>query len=192
VLTIVLDGVAREMPPTAANELLAALLSFEDDESARVAVVTGSGDAFAGPVRTDDAEPFAGWPEVLCSTKPVVAAVNGPARADGFGLALACDLVVAAERATFHVFDESQVGPPRPSFVDLLSKHLPRKRAALALLTGGAFTAPEGVLLGFVNELASAYTLSTTAHALASQLCVEPVEVARVRLGASRARLQSH
>ena len=107
------------------NALLAAIEEIRDDPGIRAAVVTGAGTAFcsgadlgADPVEAnpdrrrgdmaiiarEDARRFGWWRVIQAiweNEKPFVAAVNGPAYGFGCNFALACDLVVCAESATF-------------------------------------------------------------------------------------------
>jgi enoyl-CoA hydratase len=85
--------------------------------------------------------------------KPVIAAVNGPAVAGGFELVLACDLVVAAERAVFGLPEASRGllaaagGPIR------LAKRVPLAMALEIGLTGDPITAERAFQLGLVNRV---------------------------------------
>jgi enoyl-CoA hydratase/carnithine racemase len=82
--------------------------------------------------------------------RPVVAAVNGPALAGGFALALLCDLRIASEQATFG-FPELPRGIP-PSYASARSV-LPAAVARDLCFTGRVVDAPEALELGIVREL---------------------------------------
>src|ERR1700727_839555 len=99
-----------------AADLLAAIREVTDNPEVRAVVVTGAGRAFSSGADLKDAGERGGTfdvyqelteryhPLITCirlMPKPVVAAVNGPAAGIGMSLALACDLVVAAESAYF-------------------------------------------------------------------------------------------
>jgi enoyl-CoA hydratase/carnithine racemase len=139
---------------------------FEADPDQWVAIVTGAGRAFcagndlkvtaeSGLKRDDRLKSgFAGLTSRLKMNKPTIAAVNGVAMGGGFELALACDLIVAAEDAVFAL--------PEPRFglaalgggVVRLPQQIGVKRAMSIILTGRRVSAAEGKELGFVNDVA--------------------------------------
>ncbi|BEP13897.1 enoyl-CoA hydratase-related protein [Acidothermaceae bacterium B102] len=103
----------------------------------------------------------------LC--KPTIARVQGYALAGGFGLALACDYVVASEHATFGA-PEVNVGLwPYMITVPLLRSMRPKDALDL-ILTGRRVTASEGREFGFVSRLTSASDLDSTVEELATLL----------------------
>ncbi|HRJ68441.1 MAG TPA: enoyl-CoA hydratase-related protein, partial [Beijerinckiaceae bacterium] len=84
--------------------------------------------------------------------KPVLARVQGPAMAGGFGLAAACDLIIASEKASFGL-PEVAVGIwPYMITVPLLHAMAPRQALRL-MMTGERIDAVEGQRLGFVTEV---------------------------------------
>ncbi|MFV3131581.1 enoyl-CoA hydratase-related protein [Niveispirillum sp. KHB5.9] len=85
--------------------------------------------------------------------KPVIAAVNGVAMGGGFEIALACDLIIAAENATFGL-PEPKVGLAAIAGGLLrLPRQIGLKQAMGMILTGRHVGAAEGERLGFVNEV---------------------------------------
>ncbi|MEA2246693.1 MAG: hypothetical protein QOH46_1222 [Solirubrobacteraceae bacterium] len=87
--------------------------------------------------------------------KPVVCAVNGHCLAGALGVALACDLVVASERATFGT-PEINVGVFPFMVTALVSRNVGRKKAAELLLLGERVDANEAERLGIVNRVVAA------------------------------------
>jgi enoyl-CoA hydratase/carnithine racemase len=84
--------------------------------------------------------------------KPTVARVQGFAMAGGFGLALACDMVVASERARFAA-PEINIGLWPYMITVPLVRSMPPKQALELMLTGRTVDAAEGLRLGFVTRV---------------------------------------
>jgi enoyl-CoA hydratase/carnithine racemase len=152
---------------------------FNDDESARVLVVTGAGDkAFcAGADLKEMAETSLQVPPPdflpqfgrnIDVPKPVIAAVNGTAWAGGFLLAQSCDLCVAADTATFAI-SEVKVGRGAP-WAAPLSWLVPPRIALQIMLTGDPISAQRACELGLVNEVVPLAQLRPRVQALASRI----------------------
>ena len=132
-----------------------------------VAIVTGAGErAFsagndlkvqaAGKRGALAKTGFAGLTSRYDLTKPVIAAVNGVAMGGGFEIALACDILIAAENAVF-ALPEPRVGLiAGAGGVHRLARMIPQKQALGMILTGRRVPAAEGRELGFVNEVVPA------------------------------------
>jgi dehydration protein DpgD len=145
---------------------------FEKDAEVWLGVLTGSGDlAFSvgqdlkelavrnqAGVRPSSfgSEGGAGWPrltERFACKKPIIARVNGFALGGGFELALACDIIVAAEQARF-ALPEARLGLiPGAGGVFRLSRQIPFRAAMGYLMTGRQFDADRALALGLVNEV---------------------------------------
>ncbi len=139
------------------------------DEFARspdlwVGIVTGAGErAFsagndlkvqaAGMRRPMPPTGFAGLTHRFDLEKPIIAAVNGLAMGGGFEIALACDLIIAAENALF-ALPEPRVGlVAGAGGLHRLPRMIGQKQALGMILTGRRVPAAEGLSLGFVNEV---------------------------------------
>jgi methylglutaconyl-CoA hydratase len=101
--------------------------------------------------------------------KPLVAAVNGPAVAGGAGLVMACDLVVASERASFG-FPEPRRGIVAGLVAPLLVFRVGAAHAARLLLSAGLIDAREAHRLGLFHELVSDDKTWARAHQLVGEL----------------------
>jgi enoyl-CoA hydratase/carnithine racemase len=101
--------------------------------------------------------------------KPVVCAVNGHCLAGALGVALACDLVVASERATFGT-PEINVGVFPFMVTALLSRNVGRKKATELLLLGERIDAHEAERLGIVNKVVAAEALDDAVRDWAQRL----------------------
>lgn len=101
--------------------------------------------------------------------KPVIAAVNGAAVANGAGLVFACDLAVAAENAKFGTTAINVglicLGPAVP-----LTRLVGRKKALEMVLTGDIFSAQEAERLGLVNKVVTPDELEAAAMELAAKI----------------------
>ncbi len=156
--------------------------SFSADPDQWVAIVTGAGDrAFcagndlkwqaAGGERGWNATGFGGLTLRFHCDKPIIAAVNGVAMGGGFEIALACDLIIASENATF-ALPEPRVGlAALAGGLQRLPRQIGLKRAMGMILTGRHVSAREGFELGFVNEVVSAGEALSAAERWADQIC---------------------
>jgi enoyl-CoA hydratase/carnithine racemase len=156
--------VMNALHPPANEELTAVWDDFAADADCWVAILTGAGErAFSagndlkwtathGAVRIPRTG-FGGITARFDLWKPIIAAVNGVALGGGLEIALACDIIVAAEHA--------KLGLPEPRVglmalaggVHRLPRHIPLKIAMGMMLTGRPVTAAEGQRLGLVNEV---------------------------------------
>ena len=113
---------------------------------------------------------FAGLTEMFELDKPVIAAVNGLAVGGGFELALACDLIVAAEHAEFFL-PETGIGIiPDAGGVQRLPRRLPYAIAMELMLTGRRMDAAEAARYGLVNMVVPAAQLMTEARAMGERI----------------------
>jgi crotonobetainyl-CoA hydratase len=195
VLTITLDRPRANAVDVATSlALYGAFAMLEADPSLRAGIVTGAGDRFfcagwdlkaaaAGePVDADHGPGgFAGLTELHGRSKPVIAAVNGIAAGGGFELALAADLIVAAEHARFSLPEATLGIIPDSGGVLRLPRRLPRPLAIELLLTGRVLTASEALDHGLVNAVVAADQLLVAARALAARIvAAAPLAVAAI------------
>jgi 2-(1,2-epoxy-1,2-dihydrophenyl)acetyl-CoA isomerase len=174
------------------NDLLAAVELATGDESVRVVTITGAGRGFSSgaDLRAGfDPRPGDGKPDVGTALreryhpiitgirrmpKPVVAAVNGPAVGIGCSLALACDLVVAAESAYLLLaFVNIGLVPDGGSSVFVPARAGAGRAAAMAML-GERVPAPQASAWGLVDVLASDDTFAAEVDALVERLATGP------------------
>jgi enoyl-CoA hydratase/carnithine racemase len=100
----------------------------------------------------------------------VIAAVNGLALGGGFEIALACDLLIASQNASFGL-PEPRVGlAAMAGGMHRLPRQIPLKHAMGMLLTGRRVSAREGLALGFVNEVVAPERLMEAARRWADQI----------------------
>ena len=111
--------------------------------------------------------------------KPTVARVRGYALAGGFGLALACDLVVAADDAQFGT-PEIDVGLWPYMITVPLMRSMPPKQALELMMTGRRVDAAEAARIGFVTRVVSVDELDGAVAELAATLAAKPPGVLRL------------
>ncbi|MDJ0921277.1 MAG: enoyl-CoA hydratase-related protein [Henriciella sp.] len=167
--------------PPANKELGEVFDKFAADKDLWVAVITGAGDrAFsAGNDLRYQAEGgemfpvpsgFGGLTNRYDLNKPVIAAVNGVAMGGGFEIALACDLIIAADSARF-ALPEPKVGlAALAGGLHRLPRQIGLKRAMSMILTGRHVYAAEGKELGFVNDVVPQADLMDAAMKWASMI----------------------
>lgn len=159
--------------------LFAGVRRFNDDDAAKVLILTGAGDrAFcAGGDLKEMADtelrvpPLDFLPQFgrnIEVAKPTIAAVNGIAYAGGFLLAQNCDLCIASENATFAI-SEVKVGRGAP-WAAPLPWLIPPRVAMQILLTGDPIDAARAHELGLVNDVVPAADLHEATQRLAERI----------------------
>lgn len=165
-LTIDRESSRNALNPQVMSELHSALDAAGRSKETRVVVITGAGDrAFCaggdlsgsnadGPLgqHRERAQLSSLFLSMRRLGKPVLARVNGHALGGGFGLMLACDLVVAA--------DHAEVGTPEVNIglwpyiiTSVIQRNLPQKLALEMMMLGKRVPAAEGMRWGFINEV---------------------------------------
>ena len=164
-------------------ELTAELTALANDDAVRCVVLTGAGSAFCAGMDTSEfggdrahKERIVALSVGLFGTlgsfpKPVVAAINGPAVAGGFALALLCDVRLAAAGARMG-FLENRRGIP-PSYAAARAA-LPAALAAELCLTGRLLEADEALALRVVSEVHPDAALAERAAAVAGVIAAAP------------------
>lgn len=194
----VADGIARLTidRPAVRNALswdaIAALRALvgqaRSEPQVRVVVVTGAGDkafcsgADLGGMATEEEDPGSThaargelaelFTDLWGLGKPTIARVRGYALAGGFGLALACDLVVAADDAVFGT-PEVDVGLWPHMITVPLVRSMPPKRALELMMTGRRVDAAEAERIGFVTRVVPVEGLDGAVDHLASTLAAK-------------------
>jgi enoyl-CoA hydratase/carnithine racemase len=182
IVTLNRPAVMNALHKPAHFELHEIFNTFAADPDQWVAIVTGAGErAFcagndlkwqaAGGERGWNSSGFGGLTLRFHCDKPIIAAVNGVAMGGGFEVALACDLIIASENATF-ALPEPRVGlAALAGGLQRLPRQIGLKRAMGMILTGRHVSAREAFELGFVNEVVPAGESVGAAERWASQIC---------------------
>jgi crotonobetainyl-CoA hydratase len=202
IMTITLDrpkANAIDLPTS--RKLGEAFVYFRDNPDLAVAIVTGAGEKIfcagwdlkaldAGDTTLEnwwEAEDpelggFAGITEMWNLNKPVIAALNGLTIGGGFEIALACDLIIAAEHVEF-ALPELPLGLiPDAGAVQRLPKRLPYNIALEMLYLGRRMTAAEAAHYGLINRVVPADQLLDAAGEWAAQLAqVAPLALQSIK-----------
>ncbi|HEX6140196.1 MAG TPA: enoyl-CoA hydratase-related protein [Candidatus Limnocylindria bacterium] len=168
------------------RELLAAFKALARDEAVRAVVLTGEGRGFCSGADLRGGDEERSFRRVLTAEynplmtairelpRPVIAAVNGVAAGAGVSLALACDLVYAAEEARFiQAFVRIGLVPDSGSTRSLV-RALGRHRAAALIFSGEPMSATEAHAAGLVNRVVPGTELLATVAEAARSLAAAP------------------
>lgn len=213
VLTLCMNRPERlnALNPELGQALAAGVEQAAGNPAVRAVILTGAGRAFCSggdlamikslrdAGRGAELEPLlrAGMRLILAlrtTEKPVIAAVNGPAAGAGMNVALACDIRIASEEATFGQ-NFARVGLfPDYGGTYLLPRLAGPSRAAWMFYTGEMINAQEAFRMGVVDSIVPQEEVMPAAEALAARLAAGPPlvmgAVKRVLFGAERAELE--
>jgi enoyl-CoA hydratase/carnithine racemase len=168
IITIDRPEAMNSLDPAHNEALTAAFEKYEHEDSVRVAVLTGAGDAafsagadlrklippFRDAVRAGQSPPWVlGGITDKASGKPKIAAVNGHALAGGLELALACDIRLASVNATFGLAETKWGLIPGAGGTQRLPRAIPLGPAMEMILTGEPINAEQALRWGLVNRL---------------------------------------
>jgi crotonobetainyl-CoA hydratase len=187
VLEVTIDRPKANAIDAAASRRMGEIFSaFRDDPELRCAILTGAGERFfcagwdlkaAAEGEAPDADfgvgGFGGLQELPDLGKPVIAAVNGMAVGGGFEIALAADLILAAEHARF-ALPEIKVGVLADAATVKLHRRIPYHVAMDLLFTGRWMEAHEAQRWGLVSEILPRDRLPARAREIAILLADGP------------------
>lgn len=180
------------------SALTKAFAAYEADDDVRVVVLTGTGTSFCAGVDLREPAPTSrrglldlgepiSMPVDRCS-RPVIAAVNGPAVGGGFELALAADLRVASSSAFFQL-TEIRIGSlPGSGGTQRLFSALPSAVAWRLLLSGNRLTAADAERFGLVSDVFADETFETATEELVTEIAsAAPLSLRAAKLAARAA-----
>ena len=184
---------ANAIDAQTSREMSSVFDSFMRDAELRVAILTGAGTKFFSAgwdlSAANEGESFesdygvggfGGISELKYRPKPVIAAINGMAVGGGFEIALAADLIVAAEHAEFFL-PEATLGLIADNATIRLPRILPPNIAREMLISGRRMSAVEAQTWGIVNQVTTSDDLMSSARQLAEKICLSaPLSVAAV------------
>jgi len=201
VLIVVLDRPkVNAIDLETSQKLGEAFAMLRDDPELSVGIITGGGEKIfsagwdlkslnSGEMSTDnwwedDYGPggFAGLTEMWDLNKPVIGALNGLAIGGGFELALACDLLIAADHVEFGLPELPLGLVPDAGAIQRLARRLPYNKAMEMYLMGQRMSVAEAASYGLVNKVVPAAELMATAMSWAKQLTrVAPLALQSVK-----------
>lgn len=196
VATITLDRPEQRNPLSGEmlRDLITAFTAARDDAEVRCVILTGAGDkAFCAGADLSgfgadhtEVEKHVGrhlfvdlFLLIEGLGKPVIACVNGHALAGGFGLAVACDLIVAADTASFGT-PEINVGLWPMMIMAVIRRNLTRKRAMELYMTGDRIDAATALEWGLVNRVVPLAEVRESALELARKLTTKSPLIMRL------------
>jgi len=181
-----------------AQGVAAALERLDSDDSLRVGVLTGAGGTFcagmdlkafvSGEFPHIDGRGFGGMTE-RSADKPLIAAVEGYALAGGCELAIACDLIIAADNAKFGIPEVKRGLVAAAGGLVRLPSQIPYRVAMELALTGEFMAADRALAMGLVNQLTEAGGALDAAKSLAQRIAENgpmAVKVSKAIIKASR------
>lgn len=176
------------------EELIGIFDTLCDRDDVRVVVLTAAGKYFSAGADIKERDGFSGEPghyvrhnrltreffyAVSDCTKPVIAAVNGPAFGAGFALMLACDIMFAVEDAYF-VMPEIDVG--LAGGVKFISRHFGKSRTNAMYLTGRRYPASELYRLGIIEAALPPERMWEEVMAMAAEIASKsPLAVQKIK-----------
>lgn len=195
VTTIILNSpeTRNALTPDGARALAQALADADRDEGIRAIVITGGGGNFCGGAHLDalpDSEPYLPWageggPLHKRLSKPLVGAIEGYASAEGFGLALLCDIRVVDSTAVFGVFGR-RLGVTGDGTAARLPGIVGAAHAMDIMLTGSAIGCDRAMAIG----LATRKVANTGTRAMAEKLARDIAAFAPTSIAADRQAVQ--
>jgi enoyl-CoA hydratase/carnithine racemase len=179
------------LSPEVMEELAGELERLDPDPEVRCVVIAGSDEVFAAgaDIKAMAERSFAEalrhpaasfWKRLAAIKTPMVAAVSGYALGGGCELALACDMIVAAEGATFGQPEINLGIIPGGGGAQRLARVLGKQRAMEYVLTGGRFDAETARGLGIVNRVVADDAWLAGAMALAREVAAKPPIASRL------------
>ena len=177
-------------------EYHSALHAADDDETARVLILSGAGKGLSAGVdlkylmrfESADMERFLRlfYIETLKIVRglsiPVIAEVHGYAREGACTLAFACDMIIAADDADFGYPGVPNLAGPPGMYVWFLQRLIGRMRAAELIFTGDTISAQEAYKFGLITKVVPRIGLTNAVEELALKLCqMSPLALKRTR-----------
>ncbi|MEJ2723614.1 MAG: enoyl-CoA hydratase/isomerase family protein [Deltaproteobacteria bacterium] len=180
------------------QRLSSSLMDFRDDPDAWVGIITGTGEVFTTGADHDTVlrpwadKAFQAPPLIMRGLdiwKPLIAAINGPARGTGLEIALACDIRILSDNAYLQLPEVGRGLIPGLGGTQRLPRMVSSARAAEMILLGTPISAEDAYRLGLVNKVVPLTELLATAKEWAAKICENgPLGVRRAKEAMIRGR----
>ena len=169
------------------KELALAAEAFDNNDAVRVLIVKGDGKTFAAGIDIKEVlsradSKFLGIDEMqncfrrfAAVKKPIIAAVSGYALGIGCELALACDIILAADNARFGQPELSLGTIPAFGATQRLTRALGKAKAMEMILSGRALTAEEALVSGLISRIVPLPDLFEDAAKTAARIATQPL-----------------
>ncbi len=168
------------------DELVKALEEIENNNSIKVVIITGNGKAFSAgaDVKEMSETPLEYiikkghmplWEKLRSFKKPIIAALNGVAAGGGLELAMACDIIIAAESAKLGQPEINLGIIPGAGGTQRLTRAIGKYRAMELVLTGKLISSREAEAYGLVNKVVPDNSLLDEAMKLGKQIAEKPM-----------------
>ena len=166
------------------QEIVAAAEAFDQDSAVRVILISGNGQAFSAGADIDEMaeetavgmelrNQFADWDRLSLVKKPIIGAVKGYVLGGGFELALACDLLIAAQDTRFS-FPEVTLGVmPGAGGTQRLTKLVGKTKALEWILTGQRINAEMALRYGIINQITEPDHVLEEAKVMAGRIAAQ-------------------
>ncbi len=167
------------------DELVQTMEEMDQNSEVRTILLTGDERAFAAGADIKEMagatavemllrNQFSTWDRIRRVRKPIIAAVSGYALGGGCELAMACDMIVAAETATFGQPEINLGVMPGAGGTQRLTRTIGKARAMEMILTGRPITAEEAYRAGLVTRVVPVKELEEEAMKLAREIAAKP------------------
>lgn len=166
------------------QEIVAAAEAFDQDPAVRVIMISGNGQSFSAGADIDEMaeetavgmelrNQFADWDRLSLVKKPIIGAVKGYVLGGGFELALACDLLIAAQDTRFS-FPEVTLGVmPGAGGTQRLTKLVGKTKALEWILTGQRINAEMALRYGIINQITEPDHVLEEAKVMAGRIAAQ-------------------
>lgn len=198
IITLNLTETLNRIDAESFKALSSALMDFREDPEEWVAIITGTGEIFS--TGADHDKLLRPWADKMFQEppmitrgldiwKPIIAAINGPARGGGLEIALACDIRIASENAYLQLPEAGRGLIPGLGGTQRLQRMVSPAKASEMIFLSTPISAEEAYRLGLINKVVPLAQLLPTAKEWAAKICENgPLAIRRAKEAMIRGR----